>query len=464
MVGSVIKKYFDDSGMQNPFPSGFPSKKWWKNFFTRWPSLSERKPEHLTIQRAKAGSTEVVDKFYSNLENILQEEGLLTLPYSELGRRLWNCDETGLCTSVTSKKVIVRKGQKDVYEIGTGSGRDNITVLACGSAIGERVLPYVVYKAKTTNPSWMEGGPHGCMFSVSNSGWMESAQFSEWFIQMFLPATKLLRLTAPVVLLLNGHGSHVTLELVTEAAKQNTIIICLPPHTTHILQPLDVSVFKSVKHVWVQLLKEFKSEKFEAVVSKRSFPSLLSQLWKESFFPEHLVSGFHATGIHPLNRSIIREDKLKPSEAYSGTSIEQPLSATPVTERVTGIFKKHFQTIQETKANVKGSRLQPGYYGEALTSEAAIERLKQREMQKSKAKSKSKQQVKKTVAKSPHIDQSESTCQGCGAHYIYDKDTKQKQKNWIGCDKCWRWYHYHCANLSTYPDLEQLWMCPECSH
>ena len=98
------------------------------------------------------------------------------------------------------------------------------------------------------------------------------------------------------------------------------LIICLPPHTTHILQPLDVSVFKSVKHVWARLLKEFKSEKFEAVVSKRSFPSLSSQLWKESFLPEHSVSGFRANGIHPLNRSIIREDKLKPSEAYSGTS------------------------------------------------------------------------------------------------------------------------------------------------
>ena len=94
-------------------------------------------------------------------------------------------------------------------------------------------------------------------------------------------------------------------------------------------------------------------------------------------------------------------------------------------------FRKHFQTIQETKANVKGSRLQPGYYGEVPTREAAIERLKQREMQKSKPKSKSKQKVKKTVAKSPHIDQSKSTCQGCGAHY--DKDTKEEQKklDWL---------------------------------
>ena len=59
---------------------------------------------------------------------------------------------------------------------------------------------------------------------------------------------------------------------------------------------------------------------------------------ERELFPEHLVSGFRATGIHPLNRSIIREDKLKPSKAYSSTSIEQPLSATPVTECVTRIL------------------------------------------------------------------------------------------------------------------------------
>ena len=37
---------------------------------------------------------------------VLRDEGLLELKYSDLTARLWNCDETGLCTSVTSTKVI----------------------------------------------------------------------------------------------------------------------------------------------------------------------------------------------------------------------------------------------------------------------------------------------------------------------------------------------------------------------
>ena len=46
--------------------------------FHKWPSLY--KTEHLTIQHANAGSNKVVDKLFSNLEKILQDEGLLTLP------------------------------------------------------------------------------------------------------------------------------------------------------------------------------------------------------------------------------------------------------------------------------------------------------------------------------------------------------------------------------------------------
>ena len=69
----------------------------------------------------------------------------------------WNCDETGLCTctSVSSKRVICQRGVRVVSEIGSGSGRENITVLACGSAIGERIPdpPYVVYKAQNLDVS-----------------------------------------------------------------------------------------------------------------------------------------------------------------------------------------------------------------------------------------------------------------------------------------------------------------------
>jgi hypothetical protein len=49
------------------------------------------------------------------------------------------------------------------------------------------------------------------------------------------------------LLYLDGHNSHITLEVI-EYTRQNKIVaICLPPHTTHALQPLDVGVFGPFK-------------------------------------------------------------------------------------------------------------------------------------------------------------------------------------------------------------------------
>ena len=79
LVGRVLKQYLADVGCQSSFPSGEPSKKWWSAFFKRWPELTERKPQHLTIQRAKCCTPEVIDGFFIKLEEVLRDEGLLDL-------------------------------------------------------------------------------------------------------------------------------------------------------------------------------------------------------------------------------------------------------------------------------------------------------------------------------------------------------------------------------------------------
>ena len=42
------------------------------------------------------------------------------MSYSERGRRIWNCDETGICTAVASRKILTRRGEKNVHETGGG--------------------------------------------------------------------------------------------------------------------------------------------------------------------------------------------------------------------------------------------------------------------------------------------------------------------------------------------------------
>ena len=229
----------------------------------------------------------------------------------------------------------------------------------------------------------MENGPTGTRYTSSDSGWMEEAQFTEWVCSVFLPATESVHKSLPVMLILDGHGSHISLKVVTCARENNTIIFCLPPHITHILQPLDMSVFRTVKRAWSQILKIYETETCQAVVTKKSFPSLLKKLWENSVFPEHLVSGFRATGIHPLNREVIAHGALNPSMPYTKCSYDRLTTATPITEKITSIFKEHFQA-KLTKPASKSGRLQLNYYGESVTSEEAVHRLREREHQRKK--------------------------------------------------------------------------------
>ena len=348
------------------------------------------------------------------------------------------------------------------------------------------MVPYIVYKGKNLMTNHIQGGPQGTVYSMSDSGWMETANFREWFTKVFLQATADMRKTGPVVLFFDGHKSHDSIALIELARDNNVILYILPPHTTHLLQPLDVGVFGPFKHAWSQVLKQYKLETLAAKVDRQTFPSLLQKIWDQVLLPEHLIGGFRGTGLHPLSREAIPDAKLKVSapfedspEAASSSQETTTTSATskdtsatskdtPVTTRVAKFFGELFQ---EKKANNtrlgKRGRVEPRHYGEALTEDEVYERLKREEEAKKRKKAeKGKAKTRKKNSgrgKKNYTDEDENTCQGCGGHY--DSDDEDTQMTWIGCDKrgCWRWYHYGCGGQLDMPDPKLKWFCPSCT-
>ena len=154
--------------------------------------------------------------------------------------------------SATSHKLLCKRGTSSLHEIGGGSGREYTTVHICCSASGERLPPFILYKGKNMYQRWMQGGPAGAVYGVSESGWMDACNFYSWFMKLVCPAVSHLTSTGPVFLLMDGHHSHISLKLI-RAARDNRLF-CLPPNCTHILQPLDVGVFAPVKRTWAHIL------------------------------------------------------------------------------------------------------------------------------------------------------------------------------------------------------------------
>ena len=79
---------------------------------------------------------------------------------------------------------------------------------------------------------------------MSNKGWSDMELFSHWMKDLFLPHIPPAR---PVMLLLDGHSSHYEPDTICLAATEGVVVLCLPPHTTHVSQPLDVSFFAPLK-------------------------------------------------------------------------------------------------------------------------------------------------------------------------------------------------------------------------
>jgi len=239
LVGIVIRDYLKyQPAHPNPFHHGIPGNDWWSLFLKRWKcDLSIRKPQHLSTNRATAATPEAISAWFDQVESFISKTGLAEMPSEELQDYLWNCDETGFCSAQACSKILARRGDKNVQETIGGSGREYFTVLTAGSAGGEILPPYFVYKAKNLWTRWMQGGPDGSHYTVSDSGWMEAANFLQWFKKMFVPAVKNLTTKAPVVLIFDGHHSHISTDLIELAQRNRIHLLCLPPHSTHAPTP-----------------------------------------------------------------------------------------------------------------------------------------------------------------------------------------------------------------------------------
>lgn len=225
-------------------------------------------------------------------------------------KQIFNCDETNFASVCTKNKVFCEKGASKVNKINLNNEKQNYSVNVCCDADGYFLPIYVIYKGTKKYSTWTEGGPKDCCYNVSSSGWMETDLFRDWLENLFIKHTR--HIDGPKVLFLDGHKSHITLDVIRIAKENNITILCLPPHATHILQPLDVSVFKPAKTVWRKIVSEQVKSKINNI-SKEIFPSLLKQLVqsKVAFKRQHVISGFESTGIFPFNRNAIPEDKWK---------------------------------------------------------------------------------------------------------------------------------------------------------
>lgn len=123
------------------------------------------------------------------------------------------------------------------------------------------------------------------------------------------------------MLICDGFESHLSINVVEFCLDKKIIPFCLPAHTSHVLQPLDVGVFSAKKTYYRQEVL-----KLRIVVTKNDFPNLLTTAHQKAFTFSNIQAGFRATGIFPYNPSIMLNTLSLPEPPITLTN---PPSPTP---------------------------------------------------------------------------------------------------------------------------------------
>jgi len=131
-------------------------------------------------------------------------------------------------------------------------------------ASGTFVSPLIIFPRKNANHLLTRGAPPGTFFKYKPSGWINCEIFMDWF-EHFVSVTKP-SASDPVLLTVDGRTSHTrNLNLMAKARECHVAIICLPPHSTHKLQPFDRTFMAPLKHYNGEEMRRWQMHNLRAV-------------------------------------------------------------------------------------------------------------------------------------------------------------------------------------------------------
>jgi hypothetical protein len=227
--------------------------------------------------------------------------------YNILPRNSYNMDEKGFLVGVTGRsKRVFSKGQwerKEVKDTLQDGSREWITLLAAICATGEALPPSLLCSSATSTlqSSWVveiEPGKHDVFVTSTPSGWSNNDVGLAWLEQVFQRCTKKKARYGRDwrLLVVDGHGSHLTDTFIDYCIAHRIILAVFPPHSTHTLQPLDVVVFKPLSTAYTHSLNTFLQKSQGLVpLKKGDFFPLFWDAWVSTVKENLITKAFSAS-------------------------------------------------------------------------------------------------------------------------------------------------------------------------
>ena len=196
-------------------------------------------------------------------------------------------------------QVVRLKGARVMYDYGN-SDKSQITIMGACSSAAHFFTTHAYISRQTFQYNPLEGLEEAAL-GRSETGWFNSEVFNQWL--EFIPGVEARNVKKPVLLLIDGHSSHVTLKASDTYVQHD--------------------MFGSLMKLWRRAVRNWQAENIGEYVTKVTFARVLKNAWEASTNAEVVKE----VGLFTLNASVVTSSfKIETSNIFSQQKTETPVT------------------------------------------------------------------------------------------------------------------------------------------
>jgi hypothetical protein len=284
---------------------GQTGDKWAYRFIRRRSEIKSQVSRPRDYRRVLCSNPAVISPWFDLVHNVKAKYGILD-------KDTYNFDKTGFQIGVGGSVKVVTASERRLKPLSVQPGdREWITLIACINAMGWSIPPFFILKAKHHDQAWYHNNPLDWRIGVSKNGWTTNELGLAW-LKHFIQHTEARTIGSHRLLIINGHKSHQSLEFQNLYKESKIIALCMPPHASHILQPLDVRCFAPLKRAYKTEINVLANSHINHI-NKRTFLATFLAVYNKAISKSNILSSFQATSLVPLDPEVVLSKlKVKP--------------------------------------------------------------------------------------------------------------------------------------------------------
>ena len=307
LVQNFVEHYvktFLPAAQQNVFKNGCPSRGWLESFIRRRPDLRMRCMQVMEDKRIEAITPTKVGEHIARVIAICKRFRI------RHPCQIVNLDECGMSFDRMAGRSLrqgvthsTRQRSVESVAVRTRGNLNHVTIMAVVGADGKAYKPVVVFPGKQPHYRRLEDGrtqtvhdflPPSHVYHRDPAG-VDTSIFLD-FAKKFIEETEYIRADGRfMALVLDGYSSHIQPEVLSLLRDNRVICIALPSHSSHRLQPLDVSVFAPYKAALKAELH--KVSRHTRVIDVFAAAECISFAYNTAVNFSNIVKGFEQTGL-----------------------------------------------------------------------------------------------------------------------------------------------------------------------